>query len=249
MLCYQFRIICVALLLFLFGCKKTNSPEGDTLLLLAHYPLSLSEASGLSYYSSDDRLLTTSDLTGRIYIISTHGEVLDSLSFKGIDPEGIAFDADSTLIFVVDEYSGEVITLDTIGNEISRFKVEVGNFLPKHGLEGITVNTANGNLLLVSEKFPGLLIEVTRTGEEISRHTLNFAMDYSSVFFDPHTHSLWVLSDESQSLTLCTLTGIPIQTWRTGLKKGEGVVIDSKNELIYIVTDNDSGLYVFKLKL
>jgi uncharacterized protein YjiK len=246
---YHIRVIGAVLFLLLLGCRKTEDPFGNNLILLAYYPLSISETSGLSYYDSDDRLLTVSDLTGKVYVISITGEVLDTLPFMGEDLEGVAFDRVTSQIFVVEEKTNEVIELDTNGNEVNRFKVKIDNLLPKHGLEGITVNTDNGNLLLVSEKLPGLLIEVTRSGEEIARHILNFAQDYSSVFFDPYLKNLWILSDESQSLTLCSLTGVPIQTWQTRLKKGEGLVIDSRNELIYIVTDNESGLYVFRMKL
>lgn len=246
---YHIRVIGAILLLLLVGCRKPEDPHGNNLILLAYYPLSISETSGLSYYDSDDRLLTVSDLTGKVYVISITGEVLDTLPFKGVDLEGVAFDKATSQIFVVDEKSNEVTELDTLGNEVNRFKVELDNILPKHGLEGITVNTDNGNLLLVSEKLPGLLIEVTKSGEEIARHTLNFAQDYSSLFFDPYLKNLWILSDESQSLTLCSLTGVRIKTWQTRLEKGEGLVIDSRNELIYIVTDNESGLYVFRMKL
>jgi uncharacterized protein YjiK len=246
---YHIRVVGAILLLLLVACRKTEDPYGNNLILLAYYPLAISETSGLSYYNSDDRLLTVSDLTGKVYVISLSGEVLDSLPFTGEDIEGVAFDKLTSQIFVVDEKSNEVIELDTNGSEVNRFKVDLNNLLPKHGLEGITVNTDNGNLLIVSEKLPGLLIEVTKSGEEIARHTLTFALDYSSLFFDPFLKSLWILSDESQSLTLCSLTGVRIKTWQTRLDKGEGLVIDSRNELIYIVTDNESGLSVFRMKL
>jgi uncharacterized protein YjiK len=243
----HFLIIVPVLLFFCAGCMKSDNPGGGNLILVAFYPFTIPETSGLTYYDSDNRLLTVSDLTGRVYVISTAGEVLDSLAYQGKDPEGIAYDRMTSRIFIVEEKSNEVVVLDTLGNEINRFEVELSNLIPRHGLEGITVNTETGNLLLVSEKFPGLLIEVTMSGEEVRRHDLNFAKDYSSVFFHPSDKSLWILSDESQSLTLCTLNGERIKTWQTGIKKGEGVVIDSKMELIYIVTDNDSGLYVFKM--
>lgn len=246
---YHIRVVGAILLLLIVGCRKPEDPHGNNLILLAYYPLPISEASGLTYYDSDDRLLTVSDLTGMVYVISTTGEVLDTLPFIGEDLEGVAFDSGTSQIFVVDEKSNEVIELDTIGNEVNRFKVNLDNLFPGHGLEGITVNSDNGNLLLVSEKLPGLLIEVTKSGQEIARHTLNFAQDYSSVFFDPYLKNLWILSDETQSLTLCSLSGVQIKSWQTRLEKGEGLVIDSRNELIYIVTDNESGLYVFRMKL
>jgi uncharacterized protein YjiK len=242
-------ITALIILLSVISCRKTENPFGDTLVLLAWYSLPISETSGLSYYNRDDRLLTVSDLTGRVYIISTLGEVLDSLTYQGKDPEGVAFDRNNSIIFVAEEKLNEVVELDTLGNEVNRFKVELGNLIQKHGLEGITYNPITGNLLLVSEKLPGLLIEVTRAGVEVSRRVLSFALDYSSVFFDPHNSSLWILSDESETLTRVDTTGSPIKTWKTGIKKGEGLVVDSKNGLVYIVTDDDSRLHVFKIVL
>jgi len=70
-----------------------------------------------------------------------------------------------------------------------------------------------------------------------------FVDHYSSVYFDHETNLLWILSDDSKTLTQTTLQGIPIITYNTGVKKGEGVIVDSKNSTVYIITDSNSSLY------
>jgi uncharacterized protein YjiK len=117
--------------------------------------------------------------------------------------------------------------------------------LVKHGLEGISFSQADGHLYIVSEKYPGLLIELTTEGEEINRSELAFADDYSSVFYEEATNKLWILSDDSETLTQCDLSGNAEKTWQTGVKKGEGVVVDSPNTRIYIVADSNSAIYTF----
>ncbi|MCB2221597.1 MAG: SdiA-regulated domain-containing protein [Bacteroidetes bacterium] len=210
---------------------------------MASYPVDIPECSGLSFYG--EHLLTVSDSLSKVYMISKAGKVLDSMSFAGNNLEGVVYNPVNQHTYIVEENSNEVVEIDASGLEMNRFFVKLDNLIKKHGLEGISLDLSSGHLYLVSEMAPGLLIKCTLTGEEVKRTNLAFAQDYSSVFFDDVQQKIWILSEDSKTLTRCNLNGNPEKTWFTNIKKGEGLVIDVPNNRIYIITDEVSILYVF----
>lgn len=232
-------------LLILAGCNKDDTQELKDLTLLDYKKLNIPETSGLSFYKQENTFLTVSDNSDRVYVISTEGEVLDSLIYDGQNLEGVVYDANSSLIFVVEEQTNEVVQLDTIGNEIDRFTIDLNNTEPNHGLEGITFNPQNGHLYVVSEKSPAILFELTTDGEIVNQHQLGFMEDYSSIYFDGPGNSLWILSDQSELLVRCDLSGQPLEWFKTGLKDAEGLVVDSSNSKVWIITDSGNTLYYF----
>ncbi|MEZ5145914.1 MAG: SdiA-regulated domain-containing protein [Bacteroidales bacterium] len=236
-------LLFVLLISIAISCKKDN-PSDSSLKQIASYNVNLAECSGLSKYLNDN-FLTVSDTLEKVYVIDKTGNVLDSLSYEGQNPEGVVYDSKSGHVLVVEENTNEVVELDGSGEELSRFTVTVNNIYVKHGLEGITLNPENDHFYLVSEKSPGLLFEFTRDGQELNRHTLSFAKDYSSVFYDESLKKLWILSDDSGTVTRCSLSGGAEQTWTTGINKGEGLIVESSSKRIYIISDSDQKLYVF----
>lgn len=233
------------MLLAFSGCGKDDSVVAIELNLLSFKKLAIPEPSGLSYYKDDNTFLTVSDHSDRVYVITKEGEVLDSLIYDGKNMEGVAFDAGESRIFVVEEHSSEVVQLDTVGNEVSRFEVELHNTDPNHGLEGITFNHQNGHLYVVSEKEPSILFEIKTSGEIVAQHDLGFMKDYSSVFFDEAGNNLWILSDQSKLMVKCDMTGKPLVWYNTGITDGEGSVVDVPNSKIWIVSDSGNTLYSF----
>ena len=238
-----YKVGLFGLLVFLvFSCKKEEAEKSNNLSFVSLKPVAVLEASGLANYKNG-QIITVSDSLSVVYILSSGGEVLKTLNYIGKNLEGVAYDPSAECIYVVEEKNSEVVMLDTNGLEIDRFVVPLDNQDPKHGLEGISFNSNNNHLYVISEKFPSLLFELERDGTLIDSYEMNFAEDYSSVYFDPESDLLWILSDDSKTLTQTTLQGIPIITYNTGVKKGEGVIVDSKNSTVYIITDSDSALY------
>jgi uncharacterized protein YjiK len=86
---------------------------------------------------------------------------------------------------------------------------------------------------------------MTLTGDVVDSHELVFAKDYSAVYCDPLDGSLWILSDESQILAKCDLSGNPIIQYRTGFTKCEGLVVDSQHARVYVINDQINALFVF----
>jgi len=240
---------CIILFLFLFmavftSCKKKQESPPLSLQLIASYPVSIPECSGLSWYKND-QLLTVSDSLSHVYVISLTGQVIDTMAFDGGNLEGVTYHPKTQHIFVVEEKKKEVVELGSTGAELHRFKINVQNQLAKHGPEGIGIDTVANHLFVINEKFPGRMYTYSTMGALIDSTELTFAKDYSSIYFDAVANSIWILSDESQTVTRCSLSAIPQQTWQTGIEKGEGLVVDAGNRRMYIITDNQSRLYIF----
>ncbi len=227
------------------GCNKDDTPVAKDLNRLASKTLNIPETSGLSFYKYDNTLLTVSDHSDRVYIISFDGEVLDSLTFEGKNLEGVVWDEEYSHIYVVEEHTSEVVRMDTIGNELSRFSIDLNNTDPKHGLEGISINPATGHLFVVSEKQPSILFELTRDGEIVNQNYLSFMEDYSSVFYEESEDKLWILSDQSKLLVKCDLSGNPLEYFSTGVNDAEGNVVDLATSRVRIVTDATNTLFTF----
>lgn len=229
----------------LISCSEKNKDEYLHLNLISQYPVAVPGISDLSSYKNENEFLTVSDTLGKVYVISVTGDVIRTLNYEGGDLEGVTYASIDSTIFVVEEKKKEIVKLDTNGNEILRLPVEVNNIFKKHGPEGISFNPANEHLYVVNEKFPSLLIEMTLSGEVVDTNRLTFAKDYSAVFYDPLDSSLWILSEASQLLAKCDLSGIPVLQFKTGVIKGESLIVDSGNSRIYIISESTSELYVF----
>lgn len=243
---YPCFLICFLLLIFILAsCKDNNHDEYPLLNLVSQYPINIPGISDLSSYTNEDEFLMVNDTLCKVYVISTTGNIIRTLNYNGHDLEGVTYVPIDSSIFVVEEQKKEIVKMDTNGNEILRFPVEVNNLFVKHGPEGITYNSANEHLYLVNEKYPSLLIEMTLSGEIVDTSRLTFAKDYSAVFYDPLEGSLWILSEESQLLAKCDWSGNPVNRYKTGITKGEGLVVDSRQSRIYIISEHANSLFVF----
>ena len=230
------------------SCKKEEEPKPDIKLeIISQFSLSIPEPSGLSFFRNKNEFLTVSDETNKIYAISDEGKILGDFSFSGDDLEGITYDPILKNIFIVEEENHFIFRLDTNGVELNRFPVDLYYEEINHGPEGISFNPETNHLFIVTEKKPGKLLEMNLTGEIINNYNLSFADDYSALFFDAIDQKLWILSDESKTLTRCDLTGKALNKYNTGIIKGEGLVVDQENKKVYIVSDHDSKLYVLSI--
>lgn len=237
--------IIFSILLVYSGCNNDDPMVTKDLNRLDYKVLNIPETSGLSYYKFENTLLTVSDHSDRVYVITFEGEVLDSLIYEGKNLEGVVYDAAHSHIYVVEEHTNEVVQLDTIGNELNRFAIELNNTDPGHGLEGISMNPVTGHLFVVSEKSPSILFELKTDGEIVNQYDLGFMEDYSSVFYEASEDKLWILSDQSKLLVKCDLTGKPLEYFGTGISDAEGNVVDKVTSRARIVTDTGNTLFTF----
>jgi len=162
------NIITISLLslLVVTSCKK------DTVKIDKKTKLSIAEPSGLCFDINSNNLWTVSDDSGDVYKIDPTGKVIETIDFNGDDLEGVAIDPTGDYLYVVEEViekiGRRIVKIDMTGKVILSKVIDVPNN-ESDGLEGITINPKNGNVYVVNEKSPGVLIELTADLEEVNR--------------------------------------------------------------------------------
>ncbi len=244
------------LILFLFilittsilSCQnsKKSSSTVAKLKLLHTYKLKIPEPSGLSFDSKNKSLWTISDHNSTIYQITLKGKIKNSFKISWDDLEGITVVNDS-MIAVVSEKANSVILLDLTGSVLKSAKFKFRESI-NSGLEGIAYNENNGHYYLLKEKHEGILIECDSSLKEISKIKLNFAKDYSGIFYDKTENQLWIISDENRLLVVCDMKGNPIIKYKLKVPNPEGIAINFETNRIYIVSDSENKLFVFRKK-
>ena len=224
--------------------KNENSPE-----LLTFYisePIPVPEPSGLDLSFDEKAFWIVSDQDSKVYLIDSWGRKIKSFEVEGEDLEGITVVTDSTIAVVL-ERTREVVILDTAGNELKRASLNLNGEL-NSGLEGISYNPEKRNFYVLNEKKPRLLLALDENLMEQKRDTLNFAKDFSGLFFDGNDDTLWLLSDENQEIYKTDLSGKVIKEYRIKVKQPEGITLNKDRTKLYIVSDVTGNLYVFSLE-
>ena len=207
--------------------------------------LTINEPSGLDFNHNTGTLFTNNDgNTSDIYEISTEGSLLNTIAVQGNDFEGIAFNSTYDTIYVVEEANWKIIKYTLDGVKVGEIDV-AHDPNPSSGLEGIAVDRQNGHLFVLHEKNNPELIELTSSGIEINRTTLNFSSDISGITIHPTWQTLFIVSDESKSLNEITKSGEHLRSWYIPLEQAEGVTFGADKNTMYMVSDRDNKLYEF----
>ena len=228
------------------SCSKNDENSTKTLTYSISEEIPVPEPSGLDLSYDEKAFWIVSDQNSKVYLIDSWGKEIKSFKVKGEDLEGITVVNDS-LLAVVLERTNEVVIVDTSGNEIKRAALEIGKEF-NSGLEGITFDRIHKKYFLLNEKKPKLLITLNENLEEISCDTLDFAKDFSGIFFDDTDTTLWILSDESQRIFNTDLSGKPIEEFKIKVTQPEGISFNKERTKLFIVSDKMEILYVFDLE-
>ncbi len=226
------------------GSDPTNPPtETETLQPIAQYSLAgtIAEPSGIVYHARNNSFLVVSDSHPELYEIGFDGRLIRTIPTAGADLEGISLSASCDTIYVVEEKNRQVVLYRADGTWLSSFTVDVAT-LANNALEGVTTGPG-GNLFVLNEKAPGMLLEYTPGGKEVRRIPLSLAADYSDITFRKADNSLWIISDESRKIMQTDLYGRLLREWSLPFGKGEGIAI--VRDTMYIVNDADARLYLF----
>lgn len=238
----------VILLLIFTSCKDSQETKNQTksLELISSFKTDVPEPSGLTLSYDKKALWTVSDETNRAYLISFEGTIIDSLQLQGIDPEGITVINDTT-ITVIFERERSIAFYNTSGKEINKkiFPEFTGDL--NMGFEGIAYNPVNGHYFIVNEMNPQLLIEIDSDLNIVKHTELNFANDFSGLYFGDDFNYLWVISHESKLVAKCDLNGNLIESYNVDIPQLEGIAIDYDTNLIYLICDISEELFVYKL--
>jgi uncharacterized protein YjiK len=231
------------LLLVFVGCDKIKE-QPEKLKPVETYSLKISEPSGLALFK--DKLWIVSDNKNTVYQTNFKGEVEFSFKINGNDPEGIT-GFDDSLLAIVLEISNEILVTDFNGNKISKTSIDIQES-SNSGLEGITYNPSNGHFYLVNEKNPVLLIETDKNSKELSRKKTKDVKDLSGISYSTKEDCLWLLSDEDRKIIKASLDGDFIKEYKINVDQPEGIAVDDENNLLYVVSDKEEKLYVYKIE-
>jgi hypothetical protein len=70
-------------------------------------------------------------------------------------------------------------------------------------------------------------------------------MIFSGICVDKENKRLWIVSDLSETVSLCTLGGALIESFRIPVYNAEGIAYNSETKKNYVVSGSESKLYVF----
>ena len=231
----------------IFSCNKVElSIEKLSLELLNIYSINVEEPSGLDLAIDNESLWTVSDRYSKIYQLDLMGQILQEIDIPGDNFEGITVDFNDHSLWVVQESLSELLQVDILGNELQRIYV-AGAIGGSGGLEGITINSSKNHLLLLKEKDPSVLIELNTIFETVLFKHLYTASDYSGMDYNEIDNELWVVSDQDKKVYRCDISGEVISSYSIDVAKPEGIAFDRENNLIYIVSDSEESLYIFRL--
>lgn len=238
------KTIIISFLLLVFSsCDKIKVEEMKKLKPIKTYPLKISEPSDLAL--TNGKLWIVSDRKSTVYQTDLKGKIEFSFKIKETDLEGLTIIDDSHIAIAL-EFSREVLIFNLVGNEISRTTLEIEGSR-NSGLEGITYNPSNEHFYLVNEKDPVLLIETDKNLKEISRKKIKGVRDLSGISYSRKDDCLWLLSDEDRKIIKSSLDGEFIKEYKINVEQPEGIAVDDENKLIYIVSDKQDKLYVYKI--
>jgi uncharacterized protein YjiK len=210
--------------------------------------LPIKEPSALSFSNDYKSLWTVSDNNGSIYSLSLEGLVLGEIKTTASDLEGVVAHKDLSALgslCVVLERDREVQCFDQKGKISRKQKIPFAG-VKNAGFEGITFNSDNQRFYIVNEKSPSAILELSIDFEILNTHTVNFAKDLSDIFYDSHEKKMWVISHESKKLYQLTSNfEIEMEFDLSDVVQAEGVVVDSLNKKIYVVSDKDSAFYIY----
>lgn len=240
-------------IILISGCADETPTETDLqpqeepgLELISEVNIQVDEPSGLCFSSDMGSLWTVSDQTRKVYKVDFDGSVLETLAYTGNDLEGIVADPEDGTLWVAEEYLSQIVQLDTLGNELQR--IDVVGASGGSGLEGITINTANGHFFLLKEQDPGVLIELDPEFNLLKYKRINFAFDYSGIYYESRHQNLWIVSDQNEKVYKCDLTGSVLAEYPIDVDKAEGIAVDIENARVYIVSDSHEKLYLYSIK-
>jgi hypothetical protein len=157
----------------------------------------LSEPSGLALTADGRGFWTVSDDAPRVLFIGPDGRVDPSRSIAvgADDLEGVAEDPARGRLLAVSESAAEIVAVDLTDGAVTRHPLAamagweaapraLRDSDPRDGLEGIAVEAATGNVFVVKERAPRLLLELT---PDLARIRGALPLDAARGFADEET--------------------------------------------------------------
>jgi len=223
--------------------QNENAPIEDALVLKASYKINVLEPSGLAINDSGTVLYTVSDNTSKVYTMTIAGEIIKTFNYEGDDLEGVSIYSGSKLL-LAEERTKEIVVFDMGTGGYSKHRIDYKNNDVNSGMEGVAFDHSNNTVFVLNEKNPGKLLRLRNDFTVLAEYDLNFADDYSGIFYDADSNQLWILSDQNNTISKCSLSGKLIKSFTINAVQAEGIAI--AGDLIYIVSDAEAKLYIYQ---
>lgn len=238
--------------MLLISCSLNDGVNalGDSTELekIESFWINVPEPSGLALNVNGTSLWTVSDHTAKVYQLSFSGQLLKTLRFQGEDLEGVSQSPLDFSLWVTEERSRELVQLDTLGTEIERSLVNVENREENSGLEGAAIDPQSGARFIANEKKPALIARLNSRNQIQESWDIHITEDCSGLAFEPSGEFIWFVSDESKKVVKLNRQGNRISTYKINVDKAEGIAVSTADSLIYIVSDSEQKLYLFRMK-
>jgi uncharacterized protein YjiK len=157
------------------------------------------------------------------------------------EPSGLDLSFNEKGFWVVSDQNSKVYLIDSWGNEIKSFEVNVED------LEGITV-VNDSTLAIVSEKTREVVILDT-AGNELKRATLNLESEFNSglegITYNPEKKIFYVLNEKNPRL-LITLNENLNELKRDTIKFAKdfsGIFFDDNDNSLWILSDESQRIF------
>jgi uncharacterized protein YjiK len=234
---------------FILPCctnQEINGQNYPKLELLNTYDLKVPEPSGLCLSKNKESLYTVSDASGDIYNIGLDGQLLRTFNINANDPEGIALDSVQNFLWVAEETGRQLKKVDLLGNVTAAFPIDFAAG-SSSGPEGVAVDSS-GRVWIVHEKNPRSLLKLNSSLNIEKEFSPKTASDYSGLCSDTLSGRLWIISDEDRMLFQWDEKEGVLEKYSINVKKAEGLAIDFERKIIYVVSDSEEKLYLFRLE-
>ena len=242
------------------------------------------EPSGLAREPETRFLWSVSDDTKRLFRLDPQGKVTPGQSprIDVKDLEGITFLPDGNLatvreksneILIVDRGSGEILERKKLSKMDGYDAVrDAFDDSPEgKGLEGITLQTDTGEIYVIKEGRPRILLGISADLQTIkSVHHLtedkgfkakgvsDKKLDVSGITYDARRGRFWIVSDTGKRVYLYdpdtqTAVSAKLTFERDGeskkVKNAEGVALSADGSILFVVTDNEEKSVLISYKI
>jgi len=243
------KVLSLSLLTLLTSCALLSEDVDviKNLTLLDSYHLSVPEPSGLTFDPDHKTLVCVSDPPeNRAFEISLTGNIQRALAYEGQDLEGISYDPTTHRYWVVDEFSSQLIQLDSMGQPLLSLVVDYDIPDVSDGLEGVCYRPARQDLFLVKQKKPAAIIHLDSNLVTVGSQTLDFARDLTGICEGRAEDEFLLISSEEKRLYEWSWDSGVLASYSFEVDQAEGVAYDPELGVIYIVCDRKAKLYSFK---
>lgn len=232
----------------------------------------LAEGSGIIYVPERGTFFIASD-QGRVAEMDKSGAILKSRNIAQDNFEGITYNPDSGLLYLVIEGKDRLLEMDTdfhVRREFSvnrKFEKNTAIRGGRAGFEGAAFvpdknNPSGGTFFVVNQvtepnqkeqsavleiDFPLHAGQVEAKGRILNIYPLPYP-DLSDIFYNPKTDRLLIISDAADTLIEVDRAGQIISTQKIQGKNQEGVTLDGQDNL-YIIEDEPRKSTVWRYEV